>query len=370
MIYVPLIHFLRRPDLSALYLSPGPASLSPAKESSHDIPPWERLSFPNFAGLGLSVLDEHSNSESKLLSAGMSESSVSLAEPFYPVPVPLSVPARPSPAYLGDHKYPTNHSDRMDRGRGSTMSGSTLVPSLKVHIIGTGGDIQRKGSFSHASTRSGRSARSGMSLSKSSIRMSLLARSRSPSPGPDRSPPLVCVCDVQPRVPPSGGGEESGPSSPANLHPSMNLPPDADVRDDASFRGMLDYVPCNLHQWEGGLSGERPSTPTRESMASFMNRRTSCLLIWFPFTVRRLWNAELCRRRQLTKQHLVICAITLYALGPVSDGTDLGLLEDHNRSPQRPVHLLQRGEARRQNDRGIVGRLTAGPGRGGCGRVR
>ena len=306
-IYIPLIHFLRRPNLSALYLSPRPASLASAR-SSHDIPPWERLSFPNFTGLGLSGLDSPHGSDIKLLPAGHSRSSISLASPFYPVPLPLLIPEKPCAAYLGENRYVPAHSGRMDRSRGSTMSGSTLVPSLRVHIIDVSGDLGRKASFSHASTRSGRSARSGMT-GLSGIRGSLRSKSRSPSPSPRRDdpPPLVCVCDVEPSFQPSIASEESGPASPASLHPSVHR--DIDVRDDASFRGMLDFVPCQLHPWQGGTA-ERPSTPTRESMASFMNRRTSSLLIWFPLTVScGAWARR--SNRPLTRQHLVICAFTL-----------------------------------------------------------
>lgn len=47
--YIPLLFFLRRPDPGAMYLSPRPTSALSLSPSTDTLPPWERLSFPNFS---------------------------------------------------------------------------------------------------------------------------------------------------------------------------------------------------------------------------------------------------------------------------------------------------------------------------------
>ncbi|ORX36891.1 hypothetical protein BD324DRAFT_476410 [Kockovaella imperatae] len=71
MIYIPLIHFLRRPDMTSLYLSPRPASTLPHPPTIDDptppgqTPPWEKLTFPTFH------LEDSSKDSSGILGPGL-----------------------------------------------------------------------------------------------------------------------------------------------------------------------------------------------------------------------------------------------------------------------------------------------------------
>lgn len=238
LIYLPLIHFLRRPDLSALYLSPRPNSLLGLYDTTSpqpDIPPWERLSFPNFAAFGL--ISEHDiGSRSMALSKSSGATTMgsliplSLAVPFIPLTPPASV-------HLSDGPKCSSHS--MERA--SMQSDATLVtPSLQITIHDS---IDRQPSISSLRP---------FGSSHSQVRKGRLAT------------PTGCMCDETPKDLDSETG-----------------------KDFASFRGMLDYVPCPRHSASGGgeSGNDRSSTPAKESLASFMKRRTSSLLLWFPLTV-------------------------------------------------------------------------------------
>lgn len=101
-IYAFLIRFLRRPDLSQLYLSP--------QSSTDSFPaPWERMTFPNFDGLRRE--DHHTQSDDEL----------SLAEPPSPASPKLEVTTLtpPGAAYIPEHRY-------------SASSDMTLVPARPI----------------------------------------------------------------------------------------------------------------------------------------------------------------------------------------------------------------------------------------------
>jgi hypothetical protein len=260
-IYIPLIHFLHRPDLSAalFHASPrtSPSSTLPLTHNDVEaIPPWEKLSIPD-----LNLCEKGTGA---VIAVGMGLAAAPLSSGS------LKTAGRPSTASVNSisRLEVRVRKDKVDfkpydfafeRHRNSTISEMTLVPSHDTDKI------------------------------------SDQAISAAPDLKPILSPPIRKTSQSR-----SKSEYVISPPPPVHLHRlptsiSMTFPKSQSEsnQDLSSFRGMLDFQPTILTSIDSTrtVSFSRPGTPEVgsdgrvESMASFMNKKTSSLLCWFPLTV-------------------------------------------------------------------------------------
>lgn len=259
VIYIVLVHFLRRPDLTARYTSPSPPPprrprgasadtlcgsdrhLSTDKDTTDDIPPWEKMVLPDFGRMA---------DEEKVKSPPLGSRSR------------LATPDR---AWLK-----SNRLGRHER-YASSSSDTTLTPSVRPSTA-----IAVRLDFSPKSPLT--------STFGSSAVATTLKRHLRPSTAPSTTraaatPPLLAPVPIQPTL-----------SLPISIERELScgsFASESGGREVASFRGMMFGSASGDSE-----AGDRPRTPPPidatgmvESRASVLNRRTWKVLIWFPLTV-------------------------------------------------------------------------------------
>ncbi|ORY32617.1 hypothetical protein BCR39DRAFT_523162 [Naematelia encephala] len=222
-IYARLVSFLNRPDLSSAYLPSPQLQQTP---STDPIPPWERMTIPDF-----STLEADGAVRGRPKSSG-GASVASLVRVF---------------------------GNRRPVSAGSTwFTGAETELKVEIHAAGVETGLELKveiQTVEPALTRSRASSQTMVVTELGSLDEFKLK--------PEQDTDHLSIAET--------------------LHTTRDDP------EVASFRGMLDYIPTHsttLYQSPSMDAIPRPSTPDEqvESMASFMNRQMIYYIIWFPLT--------------------------------------------------------------------------------------
>jgi hypothetical protein len=266
--YIPLIHFLHRPDLSSSFYAPSPKpslSILPLSTSeSESIPPWERLSIPDL------------NTFEKGSSVGMG---------------------------LGYPAFGSGGVGSLEVTIGARVGGGGFVMPEEAIGMCEGGHKAVGHRGSHVSEMTLVHPSEGKEQEVDDLKEEQhhdnpcdpkIADTELPEPAKiedsDTLPPSIIAHPKKARLRPSTASSTVTFSLPpshqdqANDNQNEN---ENDVDPDiSSFRGMLDYPISSASSFRT-IPYSRPVTPEcpAESMATSMNRRTSRLLCWFPLTV-------------------------------------------------------------------------------------